>query len=68
MDIIENQIQELLRDRSSGSQELAEKALKIIKRLYSAGNTASRINNFLEKTAERFPQMVAIIKLKEHFF
>lgn len=67
MDIIENQIQELLRDRSSGSQELAEKALKIIKRLYSAGNTASRINNFLEKTAERFPQMVAIIKLKEHF-
>ena len=55
MDIIENQIQELLRDRSSGSQELAEQALEIIKRLYSAENTASRINNFLEKTAKRFP-------------
>lgn len=68
MDIIENQIQELLRDRSSGSHELAEKAVAIIKKLHSKGNNSSRIMNFLEKAAERFPQMVAITKLKEHFF
>jgi len=67
MDIIENQIQEFLRNRSSGSHELAQHALEIIKRLHATGNSNARIKNFLEKAAERFPQMVVITKLKEHF-
>ncbi len=67
MDIIENQIQEFLRNRSSGSHELARHALGIISRLHTTGNSNARIKNFLEKAAERFPQMVVITKLKEHF-
>ena len=68
MDIIENQIQEFLRDHTSGSQTLAQQALEIIKRLHAKENNTARIMNFLEKAAERFPQMVVITKLKEHFF
>ncbi len=68
MDIIENQIQEFLRDRSSGSHELARHALGIIIRLHTKGNNTARIMNFLEKAVERFPQMVAITKLKEQFY
>ena len=68
MDIIESQIQEFLRDHSSGSHELAQHALEIIKRLHAKENNTARIINFLEKAAERFPQMVVITKLKEHFF
>ena len=67
MDIIENQLQEFLRDRSSGSEALAKKALAIIQHLNAKGNNAARIMNFLEKASERFPQMVVITKLKEHF-
>jgi len=67
MDIIENQIQEFLRDHSSGSQTLAQHALEIIKRLHAKGNNTARIINFLEKAAERFPQMVVILKLREQF-
>lgn len=67
MDIIENQIQEFLRDHSSGSRTLAASALVIIRHLFEMGNNDARIKNFLEKAAERFPQMVVIKKLKEHF-
>jgi len=67
MDIIENQIREFLRDRSSGSEALARNALAIIKHLNAKGNNAARTMNFLDKAAERFPQMVVITKLKEHF-
>lgn len=67
MDIIENQIQEFLRDHSSGSQTLAQHALEIIKRLHANETNTARIMNFLEKATERFPQMVVITKLKEHF-
>ncbi|MBN2017808.1 MAG: hypothetical protein JW794_06770 [Candidatus Cloacimonetes bacterium] len=67
MDILDKQIQEFLQDRSSGSQALAASALEIIYHLFESGNNDARIMNFLEKAVERFSEMAAIIKLKEHF-
>lgn len=67
MDIIDKQIQEFLQNRSSGSQALAASVLDIIRRLYANGKNTARIMNFLNKAVGRFPEMAAIIKLKEHF-
>lgn len=67
MDILDKQIQEFLQNRSSGSQALTATALGIIQHLFESGNNEARIMNFLEKAVERFPEMAAIIKLKEHF-
>jgi len=67
MDILDKQIHEFLRDRSSGSMTLASHAINIVKRLYSSKSTEQRIQDFLHKAVERFPQMVVIKKLHDHF-
>ncbi len=62
---IDEQIQQFLLNRTSGAEELSKNALEIIKKLYHLENKEERITEFLRKSAEQFPVMVPILKIKD---